>query len=40
MKKYFADCSGIEGETAIETIARLCSKENDIFIFDENDYKN
>ena len=33
------DCSGIEGEPDIETIAHLCSKEDDIFDFKEDDYE-
>lgn len=34
------DCSAIEGETDIEYIAHICSKENDIVEFNEDDYEN
>ena len=33
------DCSGIEGEADIETVAHLCSKEDDIVEFKEEDYE-
>lgn len=33
------DCSGIECETDIESVAHLCNKEGEIFNFNEDDFE-
>lgn len=33
------DCSGIEGEPDIESVAYMCNKVDDIFIFNEDDFE-